>query len=121
VNRDAAERFLDAMNEGDLDTALALAVDDVELVGPKGSREGQEAFRDAFAAGPPRYDHLDVAIEDRWVDDDDDPDVVRAGARRILRWKDSGEIAASDPVSIRLTFRDGLISKVEPLWKPGQE
>jgi ketosteroid isomerase-like protein len=121
VNREAAEQFLDAMNAGDLDTALSLTVDDVAVVGPRGRLEGQDAFREAFAAGPPRYDHLDVAIEDRWVDEDEAGDVVRVGARRVLRWKSSGEIAASDPVSVRLTFRDGLIQTMEPLWKPGQE
>ncbi len=65
---------------------------------------------------PPHFDHLEGTIVDRKLEQDGD--TVTSRATRVMRWRETGEIASEDPVSARLTFRGDKIVKIEPLWTP---
>ena len=106
----AISRFFAAMNEHDGDAAMALVDPDVEVAfGPQVFR-GRDAVRELAVQEHPElvFETLPVSFEAR---DDDGIDV---DARRVQRWRQTGEVAAEEALQASFSFGpDGLIRRVE--------
>jgi len=100
--------FFAAMNTGDADAAAALVDPDVEIT------IGSQAFvgRDAVRQLAVQRD-AELAFETIPVTIDADADGVAVVARRVQRWRQSGEIASDEEVRARFSVAsDGLIKSV---------
>ena len=102
--------FFAAMNAQDANAAADLARDDVTIaVGPN-ELVGADALRELALQAD---DQLTVEIVPLRFEADGDRAVV-VSARRIARWRSSGEIASENDVLARFTLdQDGSIARVE--------
>ncbi len=92
-----------ALNAGDADGVVALAHDDVELLGPKGDAVGKELLRDWAV-------HAGIRLEPlRWF---------RRPGRVVVEqrasWRDEATGAFGEPIVVATVFhvRDGLVARV---------
>jgi len=104
----AAEDFLRAMSDGDGDAVERLADPGIVLaLGPHELKGAAEARRMAEEVAP-----LEMRVEPELVEESGDVTVVQA--RRIQRWRETGEIAHEDAVEVRCrTGADGRIVRLE--------
>ena len=105
INRDAALRFLNALNAHDLSTVEELLAPDVRAVWPRGTIEGRDALMQAATeTGPPGtgLQELTVSLADRTIDEVGD--TVTTTVRRDYHWKESGDYSHSMLARTALTF-----------------
>lgn len=119
--KEVAIRFFDALNAGDVETVLSCLDSGVELVTPERTFHGTEEIREEFGSGRPPgdFEHVEASVVDRKLEEEGD--VITSTATRVMRWKESGEVASEDVRHARLTFSGDKIVKIEPLWKPDFE
>jgi ketosteroid isomerase-like protein len=104
-----AQRYLEALAAEDFETASQILDPDAEVVLPGGTVSGTE-----FITGVRTwegFDDLDVETTDRVLTEEDG--VVVSRARRVFRWKETGEVAYEQAAEVRLTFHDGKIRRAE--------
>jgi len=106
----AIAAFFTAMNEHDADTAASLVDPNVEIVlGGSHVFSGREAVRELAVQQDAK-----LAFETVPVSFDADGDRVNVVARRVQRWRESGEIAADEELQARFDLDSaGLITRVE--------
>jgi ketosteroid isomerase-like protein len=106
---DLAERYLEALSTRDFEAASGLLADDAEVVTPDGAMPAK-AFLEEMRSWP-GLDHLELSIEDRQLSEEDG--AIVSTARRVFRWRESGEFAYDQPAESRVTVRDGKIVRAE--------
>jgi ketosteroid isomerase-like protein len=109
TDREIAQRYLEALAAHDLDSAEQLLAPDAEIVMPDETTSGAE-FIAAMRAWP-GLDNLDVTIEDRVLTEEGG--VIVSRARRVFRWKESGDLAYEQAAETRLTIIDGKVARAE--------
>jgi len=102
--------FFAAMNEHDADTAASLVDPSVEIaLGGSHVFSGREAVRELAVQEDP-----ELVFETTPVSFDADGDQVKVTARRLQRWRQSGEIAVDEDLPARFELDSaGLITRVE--------
>lgn len=103
-----ARSFLDAMSAGDGDRAVALAAPEIVVAFGAHEYAGREALR--------RMAEEEASLVTAVVPDavDETGCVVVARARRIQRWRETGEIAHEGAVQVTFAFGGGdLIERVD--------
>jgi ketosteroid isomerase-like protein len=106
-----ANHLLVAVDRDDREGTYALFSDDIEYVTDRRTLRGIEEIREKLIWGGPK-ENLDIEIEgDGWVDLGDGHLVQ--DFRRIMRWKESGEVADQVRGRIDLRIRDGKIIRYE--------
>jgi hypothetical protein len=97
------------MNENDADTAASLVDPDVEITLGPHVMSGRDAIRELAL-----QEDAELVFETVPLSFDADGDHVNVSARRVQRWRDSGEIATDDEVQARFDLDStGLITRVE--------
>jgi len=105
----AIAAFFAAMNEHDADTAASLVDPNVEIALGPHVMTGREAIRELAV-----QEDAQLVFETVPVSFDADGDHVNVTARRVQRWRDSGEIATDDEVQARFDLdSSGLITRVQ--------
>ena len=105
----AIAAFFAAMNENDADTAASLVDANVEIALGPHVMTGRDAVRELAV-----QEDAELEFETVPVSFDVDGDHVNVTARRVQRWRDSGEIATDDEVQARIDLGDaGLITRVQ--------
>ncbi len=103
-----ARSFLDAMSAGDGERAVALAAPEIVVAFGAHEYVGAEALR--------RMAEEEAALVTAVVPDvvDETDAGVVARARRVQRWRETGEIAHEGAVQVTFAFGDGgLIERVD--------
>jgi ketosteroid isomerase-like protein len=102
--------FFEAMNAQDADAAAALTREDVTFaIGPN-ELSGREVLRELATQVD---EQLSVELVPLTFEKDS-PGSVSVSARRIERWRSTGETAAEQDVAARFTLDpDGTIARVE--------
>lgn len=103
ISIDMIQRWHDAVNAGDVETALALLSTNVEIGGPRGSGRGADRVRDwvgraGIRLEPAQYYHRGDAT------------VVE----QVARWNDTATGQPGEPQTVYTAFqvRDGRISRI---------
>ena len=106
----AIRAFFDAMNAQDADAAVALTREDVVIAFGPNEAQGHEALRELAT----QVDEQ-LSAEITPVDFElESPSSVRVSARRIDRWRSTGETATERDVQARFSLdADGAITRVE--------
>jgi hypothetical protein len=98
--------YVEARNRSDVSALPQLVTEDVEIGTFGKGIELREHWNDT-------YNHLDeVMLVERA---ETEGDAVTASLRIELRWRESGELAASCSARTRYLFRDKLIARTESL------
>ena len=106
-----ADQLLEAVDRDDREAVYGLFSDDIEYVTDRRTLRGIDELREKLNWGEPK-ENLDVDLErNGWVDLGDGHLVQ--DFRRVMRWKESGEIADEARGRIDLRIRDGKISRYE--------
>jgi len=102
--------FFAAMNEHDADTAASLVDPNVAIVlGGSHVFNGREAVRELAV-----QEDTELVFETALVSFDADGDRMNVTARRVQRWRESGEIAVDEELQARFELDSaGLITRVE--------
>ncbi len=101
--------FFAAMNAHDAETAASLVDPNVEIVLGPNVFTGREAIRELAV-----QEDAELAFETVPVSFDADGNQVNVVARRVQRWRQSGEIAVDEEVQARFVLDSaGLITRVE--------
>jgi ketosteroid isomerase-like protein len=105
---ETVQRFIDALNAGDIDLQIGLLDPDVQLETNRGPRRGIEAARESLMK---HFDHLVryIGVEDFRAQGR----LVVALVRVELLWKESGEQAETYDGAAVATVRDGRIVEWE--------
>jgi hypothetical protein len=97
------------MNAHDADTAAALVEPDVEVVFGPQAFVGRDAVRELA-----EQEHPELVFETLAIGFEAHPGGVDVAARRVQRWRQTGETAAEEELQARFSFGpDGLIRRVE--------
>jgi ketosteroid isomerase-like protein len=101
-------RFFAAMNAHDGDDAAALVDPDVEVAFGPQIFAGRDAVRELALE-----EHPELVFETLPVSFDARSDGVDVAARRVQRWRKTGEVAAEEELQARFSFGpDELIRRV---------
>jgi ketosteroid isomerase-like protein len=113
----AAQEFVRAFNEGDLEAFNEVLHPDVEIHSARGLREGRDAAR-AWATRAPGgvQQTIEVTGTDERSADDGEPRVLLA-VERHWHWAEDGSHAATDQLAWLFGFRDGLVAS----WRPFED
>jgi hypothetical protein len=104
-----AKAFFAAMNAHDADTAASLVDPSVEIVLGPHVMTGREAIRELAV-----QEDAELEFETVPVSFEADGDHVNVTARRVQRWRQSGEIAVDEEVQARFDLdSEGLITRAE--------
>ena len=105
----AVAAFFAAMNKNDADTAASLVDPNVEIALGPHVMTGRDAVRELAV-----QEDAELEFETVPVSFDDAGDHVNVTARRVQRWRDSGEVATDDEVQARVDVDEaGLITRVQ--------
>jgi hypothetical protein len=105
----AIAAFFAAMNRHDADTAASLVVPDVEIVLGPHALTGRQAVRELAV-----QEDAELVFETVPVSFAADGDHVDVTARRLQRWRQTGEVAVDEELQARFTLdSEGLIVRVE--------
>ena len=106
----AIRAFFDAMNAQDADAAVALTRDDVVIAFGPNEAQGHEALGELAT----QVDEQ-LSAEITPVDFElESPSSVRVSARRVDRWRSTGETATERDVQARFSLdADGAITRVD--------
>ena len=115
-NPASARRLLDAWNQGDVATVLALVTPDVEFETPGGVDRGPEAARQW--ATKQTQPHVTTYIVLEQLLEAGDQVVVLF--RRQMRWRETGELGDETPGAALLTFRAGKLLRWRMFPDPDQ-
>jgi hypothetical protein len=109
TSEEAISQFFAAMNAHDGEGAAALVDPDVEIaLGPQ-AFSGRDAVRELA-----EQEHPELVFETVPVNFEARADDVHVDARRVQRWRQTGEVAAEEELQARFSFgADGLIRRVE--------
>jgi ketosteroid isomerase-like protein len=100
-----ARRLLDAWNQGDVATVLALVTPDVEFETPGGVDRGPEAARQWVTKQTQPHATMHIVLEELL----EAGDQVVVLFRRQMRWRETGELGDETPGAALLTFRVGKL------------
>ncbi len=110
--------FVAAFNAEDLDGLAAACTPDVEVQTRRGIVIGHEELR-RWATRSPHGDLLQrLALGE--LREDAHRRHVLARVRREWLWRESGEVADSEDLTVVATIRDGLIARWQPFEDPGE-
>ncbi len=107
---EAVRAFVDAFNEGDLDTLVETLSEDVEIQSSRGLVEGREEAR-RWATRNPKGELRQRLLVDAIAEHGAH---AVADLRRQWFWRDSGEVGDEQPVHYVATMRDGRICRWQP-------
>jgi hypothetical protein len=100
--------FFEAMNAHDAEGAAALADPDVEIAFGPQAFSGRDAVRELA-----EQEHPELVFETLPISFEASAEGVDVAARRIQRWRQTGEVAAEEQLQARFSFGpDGLIRRV---------
>jgi hypothetical protein len=102
--------FFDAMNAQDADAAVALTREDVVIAFGPNEFQGHEALREVATQVDEQLsgEITPVGFEEESLSS------VSVSARRVDRWRSTGEIATERDIQARFSFdADGAITRVE--------
>jgi hypothetical protein len=106
----AIRAFFDAMNAQDADAAVALTREDVVIAFGPNELQGHESLRELAT-------QVDEQLSGEMTPigfEPESPSSVRVSARRIDRWRSTGETATERDVQARFSLdTDGAITRVE--------
>jgi hypothetical protein len=106
----AIRSFFDAMNAQDPDAAVALTREDVVIAFGPNELHGHEALRELATQVDEQLSGEMTAVGF----EPESPSTVRVSARRIDRWRSTGETASERDVQARFSLdADGTITRVE--------
>jgi hypothetical protein len=101
--------FFAAMNANDADGAAALVGPQVEIMFGPNTFVGRDAVRGLALQQDPQ-----LLVETTPISFETAGDDVRVEARRVQRWRDSGELAGDEPLQARFALDvEGLIIRIE--------
>jgi ketosteroid isomerase-like protein len=114
---DPIRRFIDAFNEGDLDSFVAVLDPEVELHSMKGLRKGVEAAR-VWATRAPGGVQQTIELEGLY-EDGTEGGGGRAVAliRRVWRWDEDGSPAGEDEMAWFFELHDHRVCS----WRPYED
>ena len=99
--------FFAAMNAQDGDAAAALVAPTVEIALGSHVFAGQEAVRGLAGQQDPQLEFETIPVSFAG-----DGDRVEVSARRVQRWRESGDIAAEEDVHASFVVVEGVITHV---------
>jgi hypothetical protein len=105
----AIRAFFDAMNAQDADAAMGLTQEDVVIAFGPNEFQGHEALRELATQVDEQLSGEITPVEFH----EDSPGSVLVRARRIDRWRSTGEIATERDIEARFSLADGAITRVE--------
>jgi ketosteroid isomerase-like protein len=94
------QRLLDAWNQGDVTTVLALVTPEVEIETPGGVGRGSEAVRAWVDKQTQPHAVMHIVLDQLL----EAGDRVVVFARRQMRWRETDELADETPLAALLTF-----------------
>ena len=107
---DAVRAFIDAFNAEDLDALVAVLDPDVEIQTSRGIVIGHDEARRWATRSPAGELHQRLVL----AEVRDEGAHVIASVRRDWLWRDEGEVAEEDRLTIVATMRDGRIARWQP-------
>jgi ketosteroid isomerase-like protein len=109
-NLELVQHYLDAYNQDDVESLLALTHADFELETPGGGDHGLEAAR-SFYEQDLRQEHAEsrVLVERMFTAGDDRVLVLYV---RQMRWRQTGEVGGDAPLAAVFTLRDGKVVRL---------
>lgn len=106
----AIRAFFDAMNAHDADAAVALTREDVVIAFGPNEFQGHEALRQ-LATQVDEQLSVEMTPAEFGLES---PSFVHVSARRVDRWRSTGETATEREVEVRFSLdADGAITRVE--------
>ena len=101
------QRLLDAWNQGDVTTVLALVTAEVEIETPGGVGRGPEAVRQWVDKQTQPHAVMHIVLDQLL----EAGDRVVVFARRQMRWRETDELADETSQAALLTFHLGKLSR----------
>jgi ketosteroid isomerase-like protein len=109
-NLELVQHYLDAYNQDDVESLLALTHPDFELETPGGADRGLEAAR-TFYEQDLRQEHAESRVlVERMVTARDDRVLVLYV--RQMRWRQTREVGGEVPLAAVFTLRDGKVVRL---------